>query len=321
MRYRKFGRAGFEVSEIGYGAWGISKVQWVGADDAESLRSLNAAHDAGVNFYDTALAYGDGHSENLIRQAFGSDPKVLVASKVPPKNLVWSVKMGSPLRETFPRQYVLDCLDITLRNLGRDYVDVYQFHTWIDDWASEDEWLNTVRTIRDSGKARTIGISIQGHQPENVLKALDTGLIDAVQVIYNIFDQSPEDKLFPYCEKKGIAVIARVPFDEGSLTGKIRPDTQFAADDFRNNYFRGDRKQQVWDRVQQIASDTGVSVDDMPDLALRFCLSHPAVSTVIPGMRSTKHVASNVRASDAGSLTAAQLDSLRQHRWVREFYD
>ena len=184
---------------------------------------MRAARDAGVNFYDTALAYGDGHSERLIAQCFGQSSDIVIASKVPPKDRVWAVKPGTPLENTFPRQYVLESLDETLKNLGRDRVDIYQFHTWIDEWASDAEWQETVREMKGSGKARFVGISIQNHQPANVLKALDTGLVDSVQVIYNIFDQSPEDELFPYCQKNGIGVIVRVPFDEGSLTGKITP--------------------------------------------------------------------------------------------------
>ena len=320
MRYRSFGKTGRTVSEVGYGAWGIGKALWVGADDEESLRSLRAARELGVNFFDTALAYGEGHSERLIAQCFGKTNDVIIASKVPPKDRKWAVSSGAPLDNTFPKQYVLDCLDQTLQNLGRESVDIYQFHTWIDDWAGQSEWQETVRMMKSSGKARFVGISIQNHQPTNVLKALDTGLIDSVQVIYNIFDQSPEDELFPYCQKNGIGVIVRVPFDEGSLTGNVRPDTVFPEGDFRNIYFEGDRKQEVWDRVQAIVRDLGVSLDQLPELALRFCLSHPAVSTVIPGMRNPKHVAANTAASDAGPLPAEVLAKLRGHRWVRNYY-
>ena len=320
MQYRKSGNTGLQVSDVGYGAWGIGKAMWVGAEDEESLRSLRAARDAGVNFYDTALAYGDGHSEQLIARCFGQSPEVIIASKVPPQDFKWAVAAGSPLQNTFPRPYVLQSLDRTLKNLGREQVDIYQFHTWIDDWAEQREWQETVREMKSSGKARFVGISIQNHQPANVLKALDTGLIESVQVIYNIFDQSPEDELFPYCQKHGIGVIVRVPFDEGSLTGKITPQTQFPEGDFRNIYFKDDRKQQVWDRVQAIVSDLGIRLDELPEIALRFCLSHPAVSTVIPGMRNTRHVAANTAASDAGPLPPDMLQKLRKHRWVRSFY-
>jgi aryl-alcohol dehydrogenase-like predicted oxidoreductase len=222
--------------------------------------------------------------------------------------------------KSFRATNVLTSLDETLSNLGRDQVDVYQFHVWNDRWAADDEWLETVRLMRASGKVRSVGISINDHQPANSLKALASGLVDTVQVIYNIFDQSPEDELFPYCREHGIGVIARVPFDEGSLTGKIRPETKFTEGDFRNEYFGGDRKREVWDRVSRIAQDAGVQVESMPELALRFCLSAPEVSTVIPGMRNAAHVESNVSVSELGPLPADVLGKLRAHRWVRNFY-
>ena len=321
MRYRKLGRTGLEVSEIGYGAWGISGKQWVGAEDELSVRALQQANEHGVNFFDTALAYGEGHSEQLIARAFGQRNDVVIASKVPPKNETWPARHDSALDEVFPRPYVFDCLDQTLRNLGRETIDLIQFHVWNDRWASEQEWLETVSQIRSSGRARFVGISINDHQPTNSLQALATGLIDTVQVIYNIFDQSPQDELFGYCQKNNIGVIARVPFDEGSLTGKVRPDTVFPADDFRNSYFGGDRKQQVWEHVQKMTAALGVGIDQLPAVALRFCISHPAVSTVIPGMRTPGHVAANTAVSEAGPLSAAQLETLRKFRWNRNFYD
>ena len=320
MKFRKLGRTGLNVSEIGYGAWGIGKAMWVGAEDDESLRSLKAARDAGVNFFDTALAYGDGHSEQLISKAFGKSPEVIIASKVPPKNMQWGVRAGSPLANSFPKQYVLDCLDQTLKNLGRDSVDIYQFHTWIDDWASDPEWQETVHAMKKSGKSKFVGISVQNHQPANVLKALDTGLVDAVQVIHNIFDQSPEDDLYPHAQKNDIGIIVRVPFDEGALTGKINPETRFPEGDFRNIYFEGERKRDVWDRIQAITEDLNVDVAEMPEYALRYILSQPAVSTIIPGMRNTKHVAANTAASDLGPLPADVVKKLHRYRWVRDYY-
>ena len=320
MRYRSFGKAGFKVSDIGYGAWGIGKGMWIGADDEESLRSLHAARDAGVNFFDTALVYGDGHSEELIAKAFGKTRDIIIASKVPPINYVWEVPKGAPLRGTFPREHVFRSLEKTLRSLGREQIDIYQFHTWTDEWASEPEWQQTARELKTSGKVRLVGISVQNHQPANVLKALDTGLVDCVQVIYNIFDQSPEDELFPYCAKNGIGVIVRVPFDEGALTGKLTPQTRFPEGDFRHNYFSGKRKQEVWDAVQAVVNDMGITLDELPSLALRFCLTPAEVSTVIPGMRNTRHVAANVAASDAGGLPPATVAKLRPHRWVRNFW-
>ena len=321
MNTRMLGRTGLEVSEIGFGAWGIGKSEWVGADDAQSIRTLHAARDAGINFFDTALAYGDGHSEALLATAFGKSSEVVIASKVPPKNLVWPAQPESSLQDVFPADYVLASLEASLKNLRRETVDVYQFHVWNDEWASQPEWQETVRTMRSSGKVRAVGISINDHQPANSLRALATGLIDTVQVIYNIFDQSPEDELFPYCRAHNIGVIARVPFDEGSLTGKIRPDTQFAPNDFRNQYFGGERKREVWEHVQKIQADSGVPLDGLPELALRFCLSHPAVSSVIPGMRNPAHALANACASQRGPLSDELIAKLRRSRWVRNYYE
>jgi len=320
MKLRQLGKTGLNISEIGYGAWGIGKFMWVGAEDDVSLQALKKARDLGINFFDTALAYGTGESERLLARAFGKNGGAIIASKVPPKNLSWPAKPGTPLAQAFPKSYVLRCLDQSLQNLGRESIDIYQFHVWNDEWATQPEWLETVREMRKSGKVRHVGISINDHQPANSLKALKTGLIDVVQVIYNIFDQSSEDELFPYCIKHKIGVIARVPFDEGSLTGKVRLETTFPAGDFRNQYFAGERKQQVWERVERMVKDVGISLDELPQFALRFCLSHPAVSTVIPGMRRSAHVAANAAVSDMGPLPAATLAKLRKHRWIRNFY-
>jgi len=321
MGYRNLGRTGLKVSELGFGAWGIGKSEWMGADDAESLRTLATARDLGINFFDTALAYGSGHSERLIARAFGKSDQLIIASKVPPKNMIWPAHPDSTLAEVFPSDYVLDCLNTSLKNLQRETVDIYQFHVWNDAWADQPSWQETVRQMRASGKVRAVGISINDHQPANSLKALATGLIDTVQVIYNIFDQSPEDELFPACVKHSIGVIARVPFDEGSLTGKIRPDTEFAPGDFRNEYFGGDRKKEVWKRLQKIQADTGFALDQLPELALRYCLTEPAVSSVIPGMRNPKHASANAESSAKGSLSADLKQKLRPHRWIRNFYD
>ncbi len=320
MRYRKFGRTGLNVSELGFGAWGIGQTGWIGADDETSVQTLKLAFDHGINFFDTALAYGDGHSEQLLARTFGNSTEVLIASKVPPKNRIWPAARHTPLQRVFPRSYVHECIDRTLRNLGRETVDLYQFHVWSDHWVSDPEWIRTIEEIRQSGKARFVGISINDHQPGNAILALETGLIDAVQVIYNIFDQSPEEVLLPYCAKHNIGVIVRVPFDEGSLTGAIRPRTTFPAGDFRNAYFAGNRKQLVWDRVQRLVSDIGIQLDQLPEVALRFCVSHPAVSIVIPGMRNPAHLQRNVAALLLGPLSDEMSGKLHKHAWRRNFY-
>ena len=320
MKCRRLGRTRLDLSEIGFGCWGIGGTSWIGADDRDSLLALKLARDLGINFFDTALVYGSGRSERLLERAFGRNTDVVIATKVPPKDWQWPAKAGVPLSETFPKKHVEKCLKESRRNLKRDCVDLLQFHVWSDEWADNPDWLETVAWLKQSGRVRFVGISINDHQPENVLRALQTGLIDSVQVIYNIFDQSPEDELFPYCQQHDIGVIARVPFDEGSLAGKIRPETTFPPKDFRNRYFGGDRKAEVWERVQAICEDVGIGIGELPQLALGFCLSHEAVTSVIPGMRTAEHVHRNAGASEKEPLLRETIAILRGHRWLRNFY-
>jgi aryl-alcohol dehydrogenase-like predicted oxidoreductase len=322
MRYRRLGRTGLEVSEIGYGAWGIGGAQWGGADDDESIQALHRAIDLGLNFVDTALAYGDGRSERLVgRVVRERDETVHVATKVPPKNRIWPAEKGSALDDVFPPGYVSECAEQSIRNLGMDTVDVLQLHVWSDEWADSAELIDEVGELRSSNRIRFFGISINDHQPDNGLRLIERGVVDTVQVIYNVFDQSPEDELFPACREHDVGVIARVPLDEGGLTGRIDPDTEFEGDDHRAHYFRGDRKREVHERAGAIASDLGIDESDLANTALRFILSEPAVSTVIPGMRSLRNVERNVAASDAGALADEQRELLRAHRWVRNFYE
>jgi aryl-alcohol dehydrogenase-like predicted oxidoreductase len=321
MHYRTLGKTGLKVSEIGYGAWGIGKSAWIGASDDESLRALNRSIELGLNFIDTALGYGDGHSEKLVGQVVREHRETIyVATKIPPKNLQWPAPAGIPAHEAFPAEHVIACTERSLSNLGLDTIDVQQFHVWSDEWVGEGDWLEAIRKLKEQGKIRHFGISINDHQPNNALKLIETGLVDSVQVIYNMFDQSPEDQLLPACEKHNVGVIVRVALDEGGLTGRITPDTTFDEGDFRNGYFQGDRKREVYERVTRIASDLGISVAGMPEAALRYVLSHPAVSTVIPGMRSVRNVESNMAVGDGQGLPKEQVAKVKQHRWIRNFY-
>ena len=321
MNYRKLGRTGLEVSEIGYGAWGIGKGKWVGASDNESVKALNQAFDLGLNFVDTALVYGDGHSEGLVGRTIKKrSERIYVATKIPPKNYLWPARSGVPAQEAFPADHIIECTDESLRNLGLESLDVQQFHVWSDEWADQGNWLEAIQKLKKQGKIKAFGVSINDFQPENVIRLIETGVLDTVQVIYNIFEQAPEDQLFPTCERHGVGVIVRVPFDEGSLTGKITPETTFDPADFRANYFQGDRKQQVYDRVQKIVSDLGITLDEMPETALRYVLSHKAVSTVIPGMRSVRNVQRNCGAGDGKGLPKDQVQKLKAHRWEHNFY-
>jgi aryl-alcohol dehydrogenase-like predicted oxidoreductase len=322
MNYRTFGRTGDSISEIGFGAWGISGKQWIGATDEESLGSLRRAVELGVNFIDTALAYGEGHSEILVGRAVReTGHKVYVASKVPPKNRLWPAQPGIGLDDVFPYQHIIECTETSLRNLKLEVIDFQQLHVWNPEWIGREEWRRAFEDLKKSGKARAVGISINDHQPDSALEILRTGLVDGVQVIYNIFDQTSAQNLYPLCQELNIGVIARVPFDEGSLTGTIDADTTFPEDDFRNSYFRGDRKQQVAQRIEAIRSDLGAMDGSMAEVALRFTISHPAVSTVIPGMRKIRNVEANCAASDKGPLEGRTLDILRRHAWNRNFYE
>jgi aryl-alcohol dehydrogenase-like predicted oxidoreductase len=321
MRYRRLGRTGLEVSEVGYGAWGIGQSQWLGAEDDESLRALHAAIDGGLNFVDTALAYGRGHSEQLVGQVVAErEERVYVATKVPPKNQVWPAPDDATADEAFPGEWVRRCTERSLSNLDVDAIDVQQLHVWNDRWVGQGDWLEAVEALKGEGKIRFFGVSINDHQPANALALIETGVVDTVQVIYNVFDQSPEDELLGACAEHDVGVIVRVPFDEGALTGRITPDTDFPDGDFRAHYFRGDRRRQVFDRTQAIAEDLGVERDGLAEIALRYVLSHDAVSTVIPGMRSVRNVERNLAAAEKGALSGAEVSRLKAHRWDRNFY-
>ena len=322
MKYRKLGRTNYEVSEIGYGAWGIGGALWQGGRDDESLAALRRAIELGLNFIDTALAYGDGHSEKLVGQVVrDSGRKIYVATKVPPKNQLWPAQPGIGIDEVFPYDYIMACTERSLRNLRLEAIDLQQLHVWNPEWIGRDEWRRGFEDLQRSGKVKAVGVSINDHQPDSALELIETGLIDTVQVIYNIFDQSPGRNLFPLCQKRNIGVLARVPLDEGSLTGRVTTASTFPPGDFRNDYFRGDRKRQVVERVNAIREDLGLADGELPEAALRFCFSHPAVSTVIPGMRSRRNVEVNCSLPDRGPLPPETLAKLKHHAWDRNFYD
>jgi aryl-alcohol dehydrogenase-like predicted oxidoreductase len=323
MRYRRLGRTGWNVSEIGYGAWGIGGNQWRGSNDDEGLQALRRALELGLNFIDTALAYNDGHSEQLIARVLKeTGAPARVATKVPPKNKLWPARLGLGIEQVFPSHYVVECTETSLRNLGVETIDLQQFHVWNPEWTGGGEWRRAIEDLKKSGKVRYWGISINDHQPDSALEAVETGLIDTVQVIYNVFDQKPESNLYPLCLKRDVGVLARVPLDEGALTGAITPETRFDPEEFRAWYFRGARKREVWERVEKLQGDLAAagSAEPLAETALRFCLTAGAVSTVIPGMRRARNVEANCRVSDEGPLPAAVLEVLRRHAWDKNYY-
>ena len=316
MKYRRFGRLGWDVSEIGYGMWGMGG--WTGSDDDESSRSLDRAVELGCNFFDTAYAYGMGHSEKLLGHALKrhADKRLYVATKVPPKNWKWPGRAATPIAEVFPQAHIREFTEKSLENIGVESLDLQQLHVWNDAWVRDEGWQRAVDDLKRQKLIRGFGISVNRWEPRNVIQALETGLVDAVQVVYNIFDQNPEDELFPTCRKLGVAVIARVPFDEGSLTGTLTRNSTWPEGDFRNIYFTPENLAETLERVErlQMLVPSGM---DLPEMALRFILASPEVSTVIPGMRKTRHVERNLSVGDGEQLPGRLLDALRAHRWVR----
>jgi aryl-alcohol dehydrogenase-like predicted oxidoreductase len=317
MKYRRFGRTGWQVSEIGYGMWGMAG--WTGSEDTESLAGLQQSVDLGCNFFDTAWAYGDGHSERLLGRLMASNPDktLYAATKIPPKNRQWPSRRGAPLDDVFPADYIREYAEKSLANLGRQHIDLLQFHVWEDDWADDDRWQRAMDDLRREGLVHAVGISVNRWEPWNGVRTLRTGLVDAVQVIYNIFDQAPEDELFPLCRELDIGVIARVPFDEGSLTGTLTKESTWPKGDWRRTYFVPENLIPSVERADALKSLVPKG-SSLPDMALRFILANRDVGTIIPGMRKPAHVKSNIAASDAPPLPAELLATLKQHRWDRE---
>ena len=317
MRYRTFGRTGWQVSEIGYGMWGMGG--WTGSDDTQSLESLQRAVDLGCNFFDTAYVYGNGRSENLLGELVRNNPdtQIYTATKVPPKNMQYPTVPEYTLEECYPPDHIEDFLNKSLENAGLESFDLLQLHTWNDDWADEDSWSNMLDSLKRQGLIGATGISINRWEPWNAVRAVRSGKIDSVQVIYNVFDQNPEDDLFPACEEMNVAVIARVPFDEGTLTGTITKETTFPADDWRAGYFAPENLIPSVERADALKPLVPEG-SSMPDMALRFILGNPTVSTIIPGMRKLANVENNIAASDRGPLAQELQEELRSHRWVRK---
>ena len=316
MKYRRFGRTNWNISEIGYGMWGMGG--WTGSDDEQSLRSLQLAVDLGCNFFDTAWGYGEGHSESLLGQLVRSNPnqKLYTATKMPPKNMIWPSRREFTLDDCFPPDHIEEYVHKSLENAGLSSFDLMQFHTWEDSWGEDDRWAQKMDDLRGQGFIHAIGISINRWEPWNGVKAVRSGLIDAVQVIYNIFDQNPGDELFPACEDMDVAVIARVPFDEGTLTGNLTLDSTWPEGDWRNSYFVPENLSSSVEHAEQVKPLVSEGLT-MPEMALRFILNHSTVSTIIPGMRKIQHVESNIATSDSGPLPVELHDQLKNHRWDR----
>jgi aryl-alcohol dehydrogenase-like predicted oxidoreductase len=325
LPHRPLGRTGLSVSEIGFGGWGIGKSMWGRTDDHESMRALKAALDAGVDYFDTAYAYGAGHSERLISRLFkDAGRRATVSTKVPPKNMEWPGHPRAKLSLVFPPDWVRLSAERSLRCLSADSLDLLQFHVWHDDWLKDPLWPElraTMEALTKEGKVRRWGASLNNNDPDTGLRLVESGAVAAVQVLFNIFDQRAADRLLPLCREKGVGVIARCPFDEGSLTGTLTRETRFEPEDFRSHYFGGERLAETCRRTDALTPVVvGAKAETLAAAALKFCLSFDAVSTVIPGMRRVPHVTFNVRAADGNYFDAGELAEIAKHRWVRDFY-
>ncbi|GEO04613.1 oxidoreductase [Adhaeribacter aerolatus] len=317
MEYRRFGRTNWEVSEIGYGMWGLAG--WTGSEASEYERALDLSVEQGCNFFDTAWGYGAGKSEEVLGQLQKRHPekKLYLATKIPPKNFKWPSKADYKLEDCFPADHIKEYTEKSLKNLGVETIDLQQFHVWEDSWANDERWQRAVEDLKREGKIRAMGVSVNRWEPNNCLRTLETGLIDAVQVIYNIFDQAPEDLLFPACERLDIGIIARVPFDEGTLTGTLTKETTFPADDWRSTYFVPENLNASVDHADALKPLIPVGMN-LPELALRFILANKTVGTIIPGMRKVRNVEANMRVSDGNNLSEELLAQLKVHRWDRQ---
>ena len=317
MRYRTFGRTGWRVSDIGYGMWGMAG--WTGSDDDESLHALQRAVDLGCTFFDTAWAYGDGRSEGLLGQLVRANPdkKLYIATKIPPKNFKWPSTRAYTLDDCYPPDHIQEYTEKSLKNAGVDSFDLMQLHTWEDAWLEDDRWIQKLTDLRDQGLIHAIGISLNRWETWNGIKTVQSGLVDAVQVIYNLFDQNPQDDLFPACRRHDVAVIARVPFDEGTLTGTLTLESRWPDDDWRNTYFVPENLKASVEHAEALKAIVPEGMS-LPEMALRFILAEPTVSTIIPGMRKRRHVEMNCAASDADMLDPGLIEALAAHRWDRE---
>ena len=316
MLYRRFGRTNWKVSEIGYGMWGLAG--WTGSDIKEVEESLDRSVELGCNFFDTAWAYANGKSEQILGKLVKRNPdkKLYCATKIPAKNFKWPAKPEYKLEDCYPASHIVEYTEKSLKNLSVDAIDLQQFHVWDDSWTDHDDWKKGIEKLKKEGKVKHFGISINRWEPDNVLKTLQTGLIDAVQVIYNIFDQNPEDNLFPLCRKLDIGVIARVPFDEGTLTGTLTKETVFPKNDWRSTYFVPENLNSSVDHAEALRPLIPKEMT-MPEMALRFILCNDDAHTIIPGMRKLKHVEANIATSDGKKLTTELEQKLKGHRWDR----
>ncbi len=320
MKKRKFGNSGLEVSEIGFGAWAIGG-SWGEQSDKDSLEGLKTALDNGVNFIDTAAGYGNGKSEQIIGEFLKSRSEtVYVCTKTPPAPGKWPPSPYCKIEERYSEKYLRENVEERLKNLEVESLDVLLLHTWTRAWNDNPVALKILQKMKSEGVVKQIGISTPEHDQNCVVQLMRDGMVDVLQVIYNIFEQEPAAQLFPVAKETGTGIIVRVAFDEGVLTGKYTGNESFGPDDFRSNYFAGDRLERGVRRTEQIKKEFKEGGYSMPELALKFALSHEAVSTVIPGIRNKQQAIQNTSVSNLPELSEDMLIRLREHSWNRGFW-
>lgn len=320
MHYRTLGKTGLKVSEIGHGTWAMGSM-WGPRDDVTARAALRRSLELGVNFFDTAYVYGRGHSERLLREVFQETAgRAYLATKCPPKVMAWPPKPGTSAEDAFPGDYLIKMTEASLDNLGRETLDLQQLHVWRSEWLREGSWWEAVERLKREGKIRHFGVSLNDHDPDSGLELVKSGLVDTVQVIFNLFDQTPRKNLFSLCQEHRVGVLVRVPLDEGGLTGQLKPGMVFAKGDWRSRYFQGNRLKETWDRSRQFQFLVRREVSSLAQAALKFCLSETAVSTVLVGMRSPKHVEENAAVSGMAGFSPEELANAHELAWPRNFY-
>lgn len=320
MKHRPFGRLGWQVSEIGFGAWALGGGAWGAQSDDDSLAALHRALDLGVNLIDTAAGYGAGRSEQVIARALAgraTREQVYLVTKTPPVAGNWPPQPHERIEDRYPEAYLRANLEERLRFLRTDRIDVLLLHVWSRAWNREPSALEVLEKFKREGKIRAYGISTPDHDQDQLNTLLAAGRLDVVQLVYNLFEQQPAAEALPLAQASGTAVMGRLALDEGGLTGKLTRETRFPEGDFRNGYFGGDRLARTVERVDKVREDFAGTGYTVAQGALKFALSHPAMSTIIPGMRNAAQAEANVAVSDLPDMPAALLEKLRRHIWLR----
>lgn len=320
MKYRLLGRTGLKVSEIGFGAWAIGS-HWGAQNISDSVEALHKSIDLGLNFIDTALGYGNGKSEQIISEVLKErKEEVTVATKIPPSDGPWPPSPYCKVEDRYSEKYIRATVDTCRKNLDTDCIDILQLHTWTRAWNRNPKPLEILQKLKDEGIIKNIGISTPEHDQNSLIHLMKEGYLDTVQVIYNIFEQEPAAEFLPVAQENNVGVIVRVAYDEGILTGKYKADDLFPKDDFRSKYFEGDRMYRAVKRVDKIKEELKDISYNMPQAALKFVLAHPAVSTIITGIRNESQAVQNIKTSDLPEMEVELVNKLQQHSWLRSFW-